>query len=85
MNKELVTKHLSPSPATAEGHMKQPKKGIRTTTRKTPPIIQPIAQIANPELLPIFGEAPPYPGPAYNASNSPAMIENDDESIANVF
>jgi hypothetical protein len=66
MNMELVTKYLNPSPATAKGHMKQLKKGIRTTTRKTPPIIQPIAQIANPEVLPIFDKAPPYPGPAYN-------------------
>jgi hypothetical protein len=54
MNKELVTKYLNPSPATAKGHMKRPKKGIRTTTRKTPLIIQPIAQIVNPEVLPIF-------------------------------
>ncbi len=85
MNEELVTKYLNPSPATAKGHMKRPKKGIRTTTRKTPPIIQPIAQIVNPEVLPIFDEAPPYPGPAYNATNSPAMIENNNELIANVF
>ncbi len=33
----------------------------------------------------IFDEAPPYPGPAYNATNSPAMIENNDELIANVY
>jgi hypothetical protein len=85
MNEELVTKYLKPSPATTKRHMKQPKNGIRTTTRNTPPIIQPITQIANPEVLPIFDKAPPYPGPAYNATNSPAMIENNDESIANVF
>jgi hypothetical protein len=65
--------------------MKQPKKGIRTTARKTLPIIPPIAQIANPEVLPIFDKAPPYPGPAYNATNSPAMIENNNASIANLF
>ncbi len=65
--------------------MKQPKKGIRTTTRKTPPIIPPIAQIANPEVLPIFDKTPPYPGLAYIATNSPAMIENNDELIANAF
>ncbi len=85
MNKKLVTKYLNPSPATAKGHMKWPKKGIRTSTRKTLPIIQPIAQIANQEVLPIFGEAPPYPGPAYNATNSPAMKEKDNELIAKVF
>jgi hypothetical protein len=85
INKELVTKYLNPSPATAKGHMKRPKKGIRTTTRKTPPIIPPIAQIANPEVLPIFDKAPPYPGPAYKATNSLAMIENKDKLIANLF
>ncbi len=37
-------------------------------------------------MLPLFDEARTYPGPAYNASTSPAIIEeNHDESIANVF
>ena len=31
---ELVTKYLSPSPATAKGHMKQPTQGIRSTREK---------------------------------------------------
>jgi hypothetical protein len=31
---ELVTKYLNPSPATAKGHMKQPKKGIRSTQKR---------------------------------------------------
>jgi hypothetical protein len=26
LSEELVTKHLNPSPATAKGHMKRPKK-----------------------------------------------------------
>ena len=86
MNEELVTKYLNPSPATAKGHMKRPKKGIRSTTRPSPPIVQQIAARANPVILPLFDEPPPYPGPAYNASNRPAMIEDDDnESIANLF
>jgi hypothetical protein len=34
LSKELVTKYLSPSPATAKGHMKRPKKGIRSTRTK---------------------------------------------------
>jgi hypothetical protein len=90
MNKELVTKYLHPSPATAKGHMKRPKKGIISTTPKGPANeirnSQPIVPVVNPEVLPLFNEARPYPGPAYNASTSPAMIEeDDDESIANVF
>ena len=86
MNEELVTKYLNPSPATAKGHMKRPKKGIRSTTKPSPPIVQQIAPRANPVILPLFDEPPPYPGPAYNAIKSPAMIEDDDsESIANLF
>ncbi len=30
LSKALVTKYLNPSPATAKGHMKLPKKGIRS-------------------------------------------------------
>jgi hypothetical protein len=90
MTKELITKYLNSSPATAKGHMKQPKKGIRSTTPKgTASEIrnsQPIIPVINPEVLPIFNEARTYPGPAYNASTSPAIIEEDDDKfIANVF
>jgi hypothetical protein len=84
MNEELVTKYLNPSPATAKGHMKGPKKGIRSTTRATQ-IAKPIAQSANPSVLPIFVDPPSYPGPAYKATNSPTIIEDDNESIANLF
>jgi hypothetical protein len=31
INEELVRKYLNPSPATAKGHMKWPRKGIRST------------------------------------------------------
>ncbi len=64
------TKYLNPSPATAKGHMKRPKKGIRSTQPKQwaktskPPALVP--QIA-PQVLPIFDEPPPFNGPAYNA------------------
>jgi hypothetical protein len=34
LRKELVTKYLNPSPATAKGHMKRPKKGIHSTRMK---------------------------------------------------
>ncbi len=90
MNEELITKYLNPSPATAKGHMKRPKKGIRSTTPKgtTSEIrnSQPIVPVINPEVLPLFKEARTYPGPAYNASTSPAIIEEDNnEFIANVF
>ena len=38
----------------------------------------------NPPILPLFNEAPPYHGPAYNATIGPNIIV-DDESIASVF
>jgi hypothetical protein len=90
MNKELVKMYLNPSPATAKGHMKRPEKRIRSTTPKGPTNeirnSQPIVPVVNPEVLPLFNEARPYPGPAYNALTSSAMIEEDNgESIANVF
>jgi hypothetical protein len=34
ISKELVAKYLNPSPATAKGHMKRPKKGICSTRMK---------------------------------------------------
>jgi len=97
LSEDLVTKYLNPSPATAKGHMKRPKKGIRSTRTKPLQALipspqqpagtliprSPIAQ-ANPPILPLFNEAPPFHGPAYNATIGPNIIA-DDESIANVF
>ena len=74
LSKELVTKYLNPSPATAKGHMKRPKKGIRSTTKQVKAkgdsnilsIPVPVPQAA-PHVLPLFVEPLPYNGPAYNA------------------
>jgi hypothetical protein len=90
MTKEQIRKYVNPSPATTKGHMKWPKKGIRSTTPKgTASEIrnsQPIVPVINPEVLSLCDNARTYPGPAYNTSTSPAIIEEDnDESIANVF
>ncbi len=70
----LVTKYLNPSPATAKGHMKQPKKGIWSTQKKVttkgdnnvPSVPAPIPQVVPPPL-PLFVEPLPYNGPAYGA------------------
>ena len=37
MSEKLILKYLNPSPATAKGHMKRPRHGIRSTRRTTPP------------------------------------------------
>jgi hypothetical protein len=90
LNKELIAKHLNPSPATAKGHMKQLKKGIRSTgkpAKKKSNLVNklptPVPQAA-PPVLPVFVEPPPYHGPAYGAWHE-ANIIPDNESIANVF
>ena len=90
--KDLVTKYLNPSPATAKGHLKRPKKGIRNTSKKAKtkgddvqhvPI--PIPQVT-PPILPGYIEEPrPYPGPAYDARLEGVNIIPDDKSIENVF
>jgi hypothetical protein len=88
LSEELVTKYLNPSPATAKGHMKRPRKGIRSTSKNANTkggAVQPVPQAA-PPLLPQNNDAPrPYPGPAYDARIQGLNIIPDDESIANVF
>ena len=93
LSEELVTKYLNPSPATAKGHMKRPKKGIRSTQKQVktkgdsnmPSVLPvPVPQVA-PHVLPIFIEPVAYNGPAYNARREVNYIPDDDESIANVF
>ena len=90
ISEELVGNYLNPSPATAKGHMKHPKKRIRSTTRSpgrpatsTVAPLQPVAQLA-PPVLSLGNEIQPYPGPTHNAKNGPA-VRVDDELIANVF
>ena len=36
ITEELILKYLNPSPATAKGHMKRPRHGLRSTTPKQP-------------------------------------------------
>jgi hypothetical protein len=90
LNKELVAKYLNPSPATAKGHMKRPKKGIRSTgkaaTKKGDVVNNvptPVPQVA-PPVLPVFFEPPPYHGPAYSVQHEANFIPKDDLT-ANVF
>ena len=71
LSKELVTQYLNPSPATAKGHMKRPKKGIRSMQKhvktkdnlNVPSIPVPEPQAA-PHPVPLFVEPIPYNGPA---------------------
>jgi hypothetical protein len=92
LSKDLVTKYLNPSPAMATGHMKHPKKGIRSTSKKAKtkgddvqPVPVPVPQVT-PPILPQYIEEPrPYPRPAYDARLEGVNIIPDDKSIVNVF
>ena len=106
-SEKLILKYLNPSPATAKGHMKRPRHGIRSTHRDatTTPIIPatmqapattsilpaPI-QAPNAATLPIVPilDIPPNPWMQLPADIAhlhpgPAIIADDEESIANVF
>jgi hypothetical protein len=97
LTKKLILKYLNSSPATAKGHMKRPRHGIKSTRPKQPRTVvletptiqqappQPVTQIDAPVLL-LANEIPFYPGQAYNALTGPNLIGSDDnESIANIF
>jgi hypothetical protein len=84
MSKKLILKYLNARPATAKGHMKRPRHGIRSTTpkRKDSLIDQPpniVPELLIPALLPMQ--------PVVHDPNMPNLIgdEDDDETIANVF
>jgi hypothetical protein len=91
ISKKMILKYLNPSPATAKGHMKRPRHGIRSTTpkaRNTPtPIVPVITFPAIPESVhsketSVHNE--PMPN---NGANKLHLIisEDKEESIANVF
>jgi hypothetical protein len=92
LSKDLVTKYLNPSLATAKGHMKCPKNGRRSTSKQAKtkgddvqsiPVLVPQVM---PPILPQYIEDPrPYPGPAYNAQLGGVNIIPDDKLIVNVF
>jgi hypothetical protein len=80
LSETLILKYLNPSPATAKGHMKRPRHGIRSTSRNTSP-----TTIGPPLLL----VPPPGVFTLQNVDHGVGthhhVIVDDDESIANVF
>ena len=65
MKEKLILKYLNPSPATAKGHMKRPRQGIRSTT---PRVVS-----RNTAGLPRINDAPIV---ATNHIVQPAMDDN---------
>ncbi len=84
MSKKLILKYLNASPATAKGHMKRPRHGIRSTTPKRKDSLGDQTQnivldLLIPALLPMQ--------PVVHDPNMPNLIgdEDDNETIANLF
>jgi hypothetical protein len=76
----LILKYLNPSTATAKGHMKRPRHGIRSTRPKQKMELTPIPQIA-PPVLPLF-----VPNVIQDVHTGPNIIADDsDESIENIY
>ena len=80
MSEKWILKYLNLSPATAKGHLKQPRHGIQSTTKRpattVPPQILPVPVVPHdvqpipavrPPILPLFQAPPAYPGPTYGA------------------
>ncbi len=73
-----VTKYLNPSPATAKGHMKRPRQGIRST--RTPAIIR---ENVPPQLTAERVVIHEPPRPILPFAQHPNVIE--DEDMANML
>jgi hypothetical protein len=84
MSKKLIMKYLNASPATAKGHMKRPRCGIRSTKLKRKHSLGNQTSIIVPELL-ILALLPMQP--VVHDPNMPNLIgdKEDNETIANVF
>ena len=92
LNLKAVAKYLPPSMATAKGHMKRPRQGIRSTTPKRPRINVPasVPDILMPGLNEYAHEANIDDGSDDDDAPGSAQRFNliddiDDHSIANVF
>ena len=83
ISETLILKYLNPSPATAKGHMKCPRHGIKSTrAREAPPAPeapQPLPQI-NVPTIPIGQEVRAYPGPAYGRRHDPQWVRGREDS-----
>jgi hypothetical protein len=82
-----VAKYLPPSMATSKGHMKRPRKGIRSTTPKQPRIRVPTS-VPDPVMPGLIEPNDPHANDE-DSNTTPQyhhiIDNNDDQSIANVF
>ena len=92
MNEKLILKYLNPSPATAKGHMKRPRHGIKSTRRKETPRTIPSSGIP---VIPLLDEV--RSEPSQRNVHAPVhvfpqpdrlpniIVDDDDDSTANIF
>ena len=91
INETLILKYLNPSPATAKGHMKRPRQGIRSTTpKRNTPIITvphpPDVRTPHPVNDTSTTSASQHSVLSPHAPPRPHLItDTDDDTIANVF
>jgi hypothetical protein len=88
---KLILKNLNPSPATAKGHMKRPRHGIKSTTPKIQTTLQqstvPMQPVLNKsasseQTSVIFSE---QSSSEYNQHRPTLIVDDSEGSIANVF
>jgi hypothetical protein len=93
LDAHTVRKYLMASPATSKGHMKRPRKGLRSTTRKTPNAnANTTPQCINPEAVQVDESESETGNNESSEEEEPQeeyfsniIPEVEDESIANVF
>jgi hypothetical protein len=93
LDAHMVCKYLMASPATSKGHMKRPRKGLQSTTRKTPNAnANTTPQRNNPEAVQVNESESEIGNDESSEEEEPQeeyfsniIPEVEDESIANVF
>jgi len=71
LSETLILKYLNPSPATAKGHMKRPRQGIRSTT--------PRPNRTNATGIPMINDAPIVPTAIELPTTASNATDDDDE------
>jgi hypothetical protein len=86
LSKKAITKYLPPSPATSKGQMKQPRKGLCSTTPKQPCIGVP-ASVTGPVMPSLYKPLDHDKDDDFSNGNPHFNIIDDvnNHSIANVF
>jgi hypothetical protein len=86
LSAKTVARYLSPSPATSKGHIKQPRKGLQSTTPRQTQPTQPVLP-RPPPVQSIHGQLMPGLIPEdKDSKDQPNLITDvEDESIVNIF